>query len=59
MAFVHRRTCSFQYAYFLEDMRGFNSLNANNHFAECNERISTKRLENERCQIAIRIRSRS
>src|SRR5436309_7009948 len=46
MAFVHRRTCSFQYAYFLEDMRGgFNSSNANSHFAECNERISTKRLE--------------
>src|SRR4029077_1956640 len=32
MALAHRRTCSFPYAYFLEDMPGgFNSLNANNH----------------------------
>jgi len=38
---------------FLKDMRGgFNSLNASNHFAGCNERISTKCLESERCQIA-------
>jgi hypothetical protein len=50
MAFVHRRNCSFQYAYFLEDMRGgFNSSNAKNPFAECNERISAKCLESERC----------
>jgi hypothetical protein len=54
MAFVHRRTCSFQYPYFLEDIRGgFNSSIANNHFAERNERISIKRLENERYPIAI------
>src|SRR5436309_215616 len=34
MALAHRRTCSLQYAHFLKDMRGgFNSLDANNHFA--------------------------
>jgi hypothetical protein len=60
MALAHRRNAPFSIPIFLKDMREeFNSLNASNHFAGCNERISTKRLESERCQIARRIRSRS
>src|SRR5438874_7465393 len=45
MALAHRRSAPFSMPIFLKDMRGeFNSLNASNHFAGCNERISTKRL---------------
>jgi hypothetical protein len=46
MALAHRRNAPFSIPIFLKDMREeFNSLNASNHFAGCNERISTKRLE--------------
>src|SRR5713226_5811519 len=56
MALAHRRSAPFCMLIFLKDMRGgFNSSNANKHFAGCNKRISAKRLENERCQIASRI----
>jgi hypothetical protein len=53
MALAHRRNAPFSIPIFLKDMREeFNSLNASNHFAGCNERISTKRMESESCQIA-------
>jgi hypothetical protein len=43
MALAHRRNAPFSIPIFLKDMREeFNSLNASNHFAGCNERIFNK-----------------